>query len=107
MYKKIAKQEAIESRKRAGLSYDDLLEPEKTESGIVGWHLAAPSWAEGVKKSNRSKYNKKKTIICPQWEQARQFRAAPKNAPRYWGCPRGRDCDFAHGEEVKLYNFLY
>ncbi len=24
---------------------------------------------------------------------------APAGAPPWWGCPRGRNCNFAHGEE--------
>ena len=27
------------------------------------------------------------------------FSAAPVGAPRWWGCPRGNGCKFAHGEE--------
>ncbi len=30
---------------------------------------------------------------------ARLEKKAPDGAPPWWGCPRGRNCNFAHGEE--------
>ena len=27
------------------------------------------------------------------------MRLAPKGAPSYWGCPRGKHCPYAHGHE--------
>lgn len=42
---------------------------------------------------------RRKTALCRQWLDARQTRLPPRNAPRWWGCPRGRECDWAHGEE--------
>ncbi|KAE8884109.1 hypothetical protein PF005_g4958 [Phytophthora fragariae] len=71
---------------------------EDTPSGIPGWYLATPSWAEGIKKSYMKR--RRNTVLCTSWLKAREGgRAPPPGAPRWWGCPRGRDCDFAHGEE--------
>ncbi|KAE9046987.1 hypothetical protein PR003_g1344 [Phytophthora rubi] len=71
---------------------------EDTPSGIPGWYLATPSWAEGIKKSYMKR--RRNTVLCTSWLKAREGgRAPPSGAPRWWGCPRGRDCDFAHGEE--------
>ncbi|KAI9908014.1 hypothetical protein PsorP6_003697 [Peronosclerospora sorghi] len=71
---------------------------EETPSGIPGWYLATPSWAEGVKKSHMKRRHN--TVMCRNWLKAREDgRSAPAGAPRWWGCPRGRNCDFAHGEE--------
>ncbi|KAE9243642.1 hypothetical protein PF004_g6050 [Phytophthora fragariae] len=71
---------------------------EDTPSGIPGWYLATPSWAEGIKKSYMKR--RRNTVLCTSWLKAREGgRAPPPGAPRGWGCPRGRDCDFAHGEE--------
>ncbi|CAI5734198.1 unnamed protein product [Peronospora destructor] len=71
---------------------------EETPSGIPGWYLATPSWAEGVKKSYMKR--RRNTILCKNWVKAREGGNAvvPVDAPRWWGCPRGRNCDFAHGE---------
>ncbi|KAF1322680.1 hypothetical protein FI667_g11101, partial [Globisporangium splendens] len=89
--------EAREQRKKLGVTDQEIMD-EETPSGIPGWYLAMPSWAEGVKKSYMKR--RRNTIMCKSWLQARENgRTAPPNAPRWWGCPRGRDCDFAHGEE--------
>lgn len=37
--------------------------------------------------------------ICVHWLKARQDRDPPEGAPVWWGCPRGKDCNFAHGEK--------
>ena len=79
------------------MPFDDLLEEEATTSGIKGWFLEVPAWAEGIKKGKVSRYSNKKTIMCLNWVEARKYRKAPSGAPRWWGCPRGRDCVFAHG----------
>jgi hypothetical protein len=45
---------------------------------------------------------KMKTTICIDWTRARNNpngRGAPEGAPIHWGCPRGRRCAFAHGED--------
>ncbi|CAI5709062.1 unnamed protein product [Hyaloperonospora brassicae] len=71
---------------------------EETRSGIPGWYLATPSWAEGVKKSYMKR--RRNTVLCKSWLKAREGgKVAPVGAPRWWGCPRGRDCDFAHGQD--------
>lgn len=89
--------EAREQRKKQGVTDQEIMD-EETASGIPGWYLATPSWAEGIKKSYMKR--RRNTIMCKSWIQARENgRSAPPNAPRWWGCPRGRDCDFAHGEE--------
>mmetsp|Transcript_12917 Transcript_12917/g.16304 ORF Transcript_12917/g.16304 Transcript_12917/m.16304 type:complete len:657 (-) Transcript_12917:288-2258(-) len=78
---------------------------EETESGIAGWHLDTPSWAEGFgKKKARVKSilkKRRKTRLCQNWLDARApgKRGPPAGAPSHWGCPRGRECEFAHGEE--------
>ncbi|KAG7397339.1 hypothetical protein PHYBOEH_000851 [Phytophthora boehmeriae] len=89
--------EARNAREKDGVSDREVLD-EDTPSGIPGWYLATPSWAEGVKKSYMKR--RRNTVLCRNWVKAREGgRSAPEGAPRWWGCPRGRDCDFAHGEE--------
>jgi hypothetical protein len=90
--------ELREQRKKQGVSERELLD-EETPSGIPGWYLATPAWAEGIKKSYMKR--RRNTVMCSHWLQARAPGRAPPpaNAPRWWGCPRGRDCDFAHGED--------
>lgn len=86
--------EARESRKEMDTE-------EITQTGIDMWFLAAPSWVDGFKKPNpRKKFmkGKKKTRICLDWERARKDGQIPKNAPVWWGCPRGSRCEYAHGE---------
>lgn len=73
------------------------VEEEKTQSGIENWHLGVPTWAEGAKPSYMK--TRRKTVLCQQWLDARKDRKAPDGAPPWWGCPRGRGCDFAHGKE--------
>nr|CCA19205.1 conserved hypothetical protein [Albugo laibachii Nc14] len=86
-----------EQQKRLGISERELM-IEDTPSGIPGWYLPTPSWSEGIKKSHMRR--QRNTKMCQNWLKARQGgREPPKNAPRWWGCPRGRQCDFAHGEE--------
>jgi hypothetical protein len=83
-----------------------------TPTGVPGWHLPVPAWAEGVKRKANGdvqmagaaggedrRSRKFKTDLCPQWAAARTGgRRAPPGAPAWWGCPRGRHCEFAHGE---------
>ncbi|RLN48103.1 hypothetical protein BBJ28_00014755 [Nothophytophthora sp. Chile5] len=89
--------EARARREQDGVTEREVLD-EETPSGIPGWYLATPSWAEGVRKSYMKR--RRNTMLCKNWKQAREGgRTAPQGAPRWWGCPRGRDCDFAHGEE--------
>lgn len=90
--------EARERRRQLGVSDQEVLEDE-TPSGIPGWYLATPSWAEGATTKSYMK-RRRNTVLCKHWQQARaDGRAPPPRAPRWWGCPRGRDCDYAHGEE--------
>ncbi|CAM9271120.1 unnamed protein product [Ectocarpus sp. 6 AP-2014] len=84
-----------ENRERE--SRGEKVEEEKTQSGIENWHLGVPTWAEGAKPSYMK--TRRKTVICQQWLDARKDRKAPQGAPPWWGCPRGRGCDFAHGKE--------
>jgi Silencing defective 2 N-terminal ubiquitin domain len=74
---------------------------EATASGIELWYLGTPSWADGIKTDYRKKFMKprRKTKMCMDWIRARKDRKAPEGAPAYWGCPRGRRCEFAHGDE--------
>ncbi|CAM9736640.1 unnamed protein product, partial [Laminaria digitata] len=78
-------------------SRGEKVEETKTQSGIEGWHLGVPTWAEGAKPSYMK--SRRKTMLCQQWLDARKERKAPQGAPPWWGCPRGRGCDFAHGKE--------
>ncbi|DAZ92393.1 TPA: hypothetical protein N0F65_003776 [Lagenidium giganteum] len=97
MHKWKEESELREQRKKLGISEQEIMD-EDTPSGIPGWYLATPSWAEGVKKSYMKR--RRNTMLCKNWLKAREDgRQPPPNAPRWWGCPRGRDCDFAHGEE--------
>ncbi|CAN0119603.1 unnamed protein product, partial [Ectocarpus fasciculatus] len=84
-----------ENRERE--SRGEKVEDEKTQSGIENWHLGVPTWAEGAKPSYMK--TRRKTVLCQQWLDARKDRKAPEGAPPWWGCPRGRGCDFAHGKE--------
>ncbi|RHY08287.1 hypothetical protein DYB36_012759 [Aphanomyces astaci] len=85
-------------RKKDGIE-DRELPVEETPSGIAGWHLNTPSWAEGFgKKASTRMKRKRKTIMCTSWIQARARATPPPNARRDWGCPRGRNCNYAHGE---------
>jgi Silencing defective 2 N-terminal ubiquitin domain len=74
---------------------------EATPSGIELWYLGTPSWADGIKTDYRKKFMKprRKTKMCMDWIRARKDRKAPEGAPASWGCPRGRRCEFAHGDE--------
>ncbi|CEG37942.1 hypothetical protein L915_15440 [Plasmopara halstedii] len=91
-------QDAESRNKRKAADEDREIIEEETPSGIPGWYLATPSWAEGIKKSYMK--TRRNTILCKSWLKAREGgRSPPIGAPRWWGCPRGRDCTFAHGEE--------
>ncbi|MEO0335282.1 MAG: hypothetical protein AAF202_02750 [Pseudomonadota bacterium] len=73
-----------------------------TGSGIPGWHLTVPNWAEGCKVKKDRRYherNKRKTRLCSDWIKARIESKPPADAKPWWGCPRGTDCEFAHGDE--------
>ncbi|RQM18437.1 hypothetical protein DD237_000883 [Peronospora effusa] len=87
----------LQWKKNGGMEDRQVLD-EETPSGIPGWYLATPSWAEGVKKSYMKR--RRNTILCKNWVKAREGDdvIVPVDAPRWWGCPRGRNCDFAHGE---------
>ena len=79
-----------------GLEYSEPSGP----SGLEGWQLSVPNWAEGVGGKVSAWQRPKKTELCREWLQARAQRGgAPAGAPRCWGCPRGRGCGYAHGEE--------
>ncbi|CAH0473325.1 unnamed protein product [Peronospora belbahrii] len=96
MHKWRQNEEARIKRKKEGMEDREELD-EETPSGIPGWYLATPSWAEGVKKSYMKK--RRNTVLCTSWVKAREGGSLPPpKAPRWWGCPRGRNCDFAHGE---------
>jgi hypothetical protein len=87
-----------EKRKRLGDAYE-----EPAPTGLAGWHLGLPSWAEGISSKpgkGSFKQARRKTAVCRDWQYARsEGRKAPEGAPRWWGCPRGQRCEFAHGEE--------
>lgn len=70
-------------------------------SGHAGWMLGVPSWSEGkAPKADGVWRRPRKTVMCADWETARApGRRVPGGAPRSWGCPRGRACEFAHGVE--------
>ena len=74
---------------------------QETSSGINMWFLGVPTWAKcGFKKGAfRRAYMKdrRKTTLCKEWQSARESRGPPASAPPWWGCPRGRRCEFAHG----------
>ena len=80
--------------KESGQEFD-VTQPTKT--GIDLWFLSAPSWTEGFGKKKHVKKGRK-SRICSDWLHARENRSAPEGAPIWWGCPRGRRCEFAHGE---------
>jgi Silencing defective 2 N-terminal ubiquitin domain len=74
---------------------------EETASGVELWHLAIPSWADGVKSNPEKIFQKERrhTALCKDWLKAREDRNPPAGAPLHWGCSRGAKCSFAHGEE--------
>ncbi|KAH9177837.1 hypothetical protein AeNC1_017508 [Aphanomyces euteiches] len=62
-------------RKRDGIDEREL-PVEVTPSGIPGWHLNTPTWAEGSgKKATTRMKRKRKITMCISWMQAR---ARPK-----------------------------
>ncbi len=91
----------------SGAEYEETSGP----SGLAGWHLGVPNWAEGVGGKSGGWKRPQKTQLCKDWMEARGMgpggggaggagrRMPPPGAPRSWGCPRGRQCGFAHGEE--------
>lgn len=91
----------IKTPRRERESRGEKVEETKTPSGIEGWHLGVPTWAEGAKPSFMK--TRRKTMLCQQWLDARKDRKAPEGAPPWWGCPRGRGCDFAHGKVLQLH----
>ena len=98
-----------EKRTRVGGEYREASGP----SGLPGWFLGVPTWAEGYKQkatgelvafgseATGARPSRRKTVVCRSWLAARAARpgGAPAGAPRWWGCPRGRACEYAHGEE--------
>jgi hypothetical protein len=72
---------------------------QRTQSGIDLWFLSTPSWAEGFGKKKKGRNLRRKSRMCMDWLRARENGSAPADAPSWWGCPRGRRCEFAHGEE--------
>lgn len=76
----------------------------ETQSGIDLWYLGTPNWTgESFKPSYRKRFMKprRKTSLCRDWVIARQNYNGnnPKNKPVWWGCPRGKRCEYAHGED--------
>ena len=73
---------------------------EETPTGIEMWYLGTPSWADGIKTDYKKKFlkDRRKSKMCMDWVRARKDRKSPEGAPVWWGCPRGRRCEFAHGE---------
>lgn len=90
-----------EQKRRAEMG--DEYREARGDRNMEGWFLGVPAWAEGFKKDGTLKRNarseKKKTAMCQNWLNARKDRPAPEGAPAWWGCPRGRTCDYAHGED--------
>lgn len=88
-----------DKRQRLGEDYEEA----RGDAGLQGWFLNVPNWAEGVKQARAGGADRKprrKTALCRNWLDARENgRAAPAGAPRWWGCPRGAACEFAHGKE--------
>ena len=71
--------------------------PDSTKSGISNWFLPLPTWADGVKKGKKER---RKTKLCNEWVRSREENNGappPQGAPAWYGCPRGRLCQFAHG----------
>lgn len=86
--------------KEAGKDFDV---DEDTPTGVKMWYLAKPAWADKVKFSGQQKFMKSrmKTVMCKEWQEARESSDPPENAPNWWGCPRGDKCRY--GEYIPLY----
>ena len=80
---------------------DDFDVEQETPTGIELWYMGTPSWADGIKVDHRKKFMKSRTRtkMCMDWIRARKDRKCPVGAPAWWGCPRGKGCEFAHGDE--------
>lgn len=80
---------------------DDFDVEQETPTGIEMWYMGTPSWADGIKVDHRKKFMKSRTRtkMCMDWIRARKDRKCPMGAPAWWGCPRGKGCEFAHGDE--------
>ena len=80
---------------------DDFDVEGETPTGIELWYLGAPSWADGIKVDHQKAYmkNRRKTSLCMDWVNCRKGQKIPEGAPAHFGCPRGRRCQFAHGDE--------
>ncbi|CAK4076339.1 unnamed protein product [Aphanomyces euteiches] len=77
---KWAEEDLRAQRKRDGIDEREL-PVEVTPSGIPGWHLNTPTWAEGSgKKATTRMKRKRKTTMCISWMQAR---ARPKKPSWY------------------------
>ncbi|GLE10393.1 hypothetical protein PINS_up022494 [Pythium insidiosum] len=70
-----------EQRAKAGITAQEVMD-EETPSGIPGWYLAVPSWAEGIKKSYMKR--RRNTTLCRHWVQARSD-AARRHPTRQGG----------------------
>lgn len=82
---------------------------ETTKTGINLWFLNAPTWVDGFKGTGRKRYMKprRKTRMCIDWLNARIGADPPPGSPDWWGCPRGRRCEFAHGMFPSSSSSLY
>lgn len=91
----------LQKWKEAKEKGEDFDPEEDTVSGINLWYMSTPSWADGIKVDGRKRFMKPrlKTAMCIDWLRARENRLPPAGAPASWGCPRGRRCEFAHGED--------
>lgn len=74
---------------------------QNTSSGVDLWFMGTPGWAENDKSNKKRKFlkAKRKTSLCLDWVRARENSNPPPGAPYHWGCSRGANCDFAHGDE--------
>ena len=76
------------------------------EAALKKWY---DDQRNGTSSSDDTKVKRRyKSSICREWLLARKDRDAPRGSSLHWGCPRGRNCGFAHGvsdmgsEEAKI-----
>jgi len=67
----------------------------ENEKALKKWYQDQQNGASSEGSNQKTHWYK--STICKDWLKARENRDAPSGASLHWGCPRGRNCTFAHG----------